>query len=162
MTGIEEKHPFAVRLGWVALLVTMAMLILGIYFERHLSSANDAIRKNTVANTHLNQKIQEEAWISCRDLRTERFVTINNDKAQETLNDYFRVIIQNSLTAATIAAADKSSGPAAQAAARQRIQDARKFLAKIPKIIIPKPVPPCGPDPYPGLKLLPPQKGNAQ
>lgn len=141
---MEEKHPFAVRLGWVALLVTMAMLILGIYFERHLSKTNDDL----VTQSHQRD---EDQWIRCDAGTKARLITINNARAEKTLFTYLQIQIQNSITAATLTAADHTQTEAARVAARQRIKDNRTFLLKIPHVVVPKPYPVCGSEPFPNL-----------
>lgn len=151
---IEEAHPFAVSLGWIALLVTIAMLILGIYFERHLSSANDAIVKNTTANTRLNARIQEDAWVRCVSSSKSRVITIGNAEAEKTLFDYVTSLTVQGLKAAEISQNETALSQAARNNAKSRVIAEINLLKKLPHIIIPKPIKPCGVNPHPGLLPL--------
>lgn len=147
---IEERHPFAVRLGWVAAICTILMLILGIYFERHLSASNHRIDKVGQANARTNHRIQLDNYNRCLKSVVARNVTIHNAKAEQIFNAYLITLIAGGLKSSKIIAADKNSLPAARAAARQRISADQNALSKIPHIIVPKPITPCV-NPFPHI-----------
>lgn len=166
MTISEKEHPFAVRLGWVALLVAIAFSILGIYFGRHLNSVNHNISKNQTdiqqADTRvrktnakliaINQTLQESDWVRCMASRHSRMITINNAKSEKKLYDYLNTVTQNSLQAAQIVVRDSRTLPAARIAAKQRIVDDVKLLDIVPHVIVPPQIKPCGPNPHPAKK----------
>lgn len=151
----EEKHPFAVRLFWIAILVAICGLILGITFGVKINNSNDriskadtAIQQNDRALTRTNNKFIEDRWHQCRRSRTARLVSINNYKAEKKLYDYIHKLTENGLKAAQIVVHDPKTTPTALAAAKQRVVDDTQLLNIVPRIIIPKPVAPCGPDPH--------------
>lgn len=142
----------------LAVMVAIVGAILLIRQDRSTNSQDKAIRKNYNAIQKLvpkltltNQKIQEDTWIRCRAALVARKISINNYKAEQKLFHYAHTITANSLTAAQLAVKDPHTPPAALAAAKQRVHDDQVLLNVVPNIIIPQPIKPCGPEPYPSL-----------
>lgn len=156
MSSLEKEHPFIVRLFWVAFICTILMLILGIYFERHLSQSNERIDQNSQANSRTNHRIQLDNYDRCLKSVTARNITIHNAKAEQVFNGYLIAIVEGGLKAAKITAKDPNALPEARAAARQRVIDDTKALSKIPHIIVPDPIKPCV-NPFP--KIAPQNRG---
>lgn len=161
MSKIEEKHPFGVRLFWVAVLVAIAAVILGIWSYRHFDQANAGIKKNAKALAITQQKLQktndglvEGKWVTCKKSTVARNTSINNYKQEIKLYEYLHTQTENAVKAAKLVVASPRASTAAKTQARQRIEDDNQILSVVPHIVIPATIPPCGPDPKvgPGAK----------
>lgn len=157
MASLEQKHPFGVRLFWVAVLVAIAAIILLIYFERNIATANHRIDKNGQANSRTNHNIQVDDYNRCLKSVVARNITIHNAKAERVFNAYLVTLVSGGLKASLIIAADPHALPDAKKAAQERVDSDRRILSKIPNIIVPDPIKPCV-NPFP--KVAPQNQGS--